>query len=103
MSNEQRRPLTLKQKNVYDALVDGVRARGFQPSMEEIGKLLGCKATNVRAHLGAIEKKKYIRITPGGMRAIEILDAQITVTVPPVTLTTDHTEETPSENGEQPK
>jgi repressor LexA len=64
--------LTDRQKQIYDYLLNMIRAKGYAPSIPEIGAKFNIASTNgVADHLKALEKKGYIRRT--GKRAIEIL------------------------------
>jgi repressor LexA len=66
--------LTDRQKAIYDFLLKTIRAKGFAPSMHEIGRQFKIASTNgVSDHLKALEKKGYIRRI--GKRAIEVVNA----------------------------
>ncbi len=65
-------PLTDRQKQIYDFLSVSVRAKGYAPSIPEIGKRFKITSTRgVFDHLKALEKKGYIKRV--GTRAINIV------------------------------
>jgi repressor LexA len=54
-------PLTKRQSLVLDFIVQSIDARGYPPTMREIGQHLGIRSTNgVNDHLKALERKGYI-------------------------------------------
>ena len=54
--------LTVRQKEIYDYLLDVIREKGYAPSIPEIGAKFKIASTNgVADHLKALEKKGYIR------------------------------------------
>ncbi len=70
MGNE----LTKKQKELLDFLKDFVSERGFPPTLREIASHFGLKGPRgPQKILNILEKKGYIRKTPGESRAIEII------------------------------
>lgn len=76
-----RTPMTARQKEVYDFLVEKAMAGDVTPSLREIGEKFGISSTNgVARHLEALRKKGYITMDPGKARAIRIpgLDLQRT-------------------------
>ncbi|MEE9144237.1 MAG: transcriptional repressor LexA [Candidatus Binatia bacterium] len=65
-------PLTNRQREIYDFLLNSIRENGYAPSIPEIGVQFKIASTNgVFDHLKAIQKKGYIRRV--GKRAIETL------------------------------
>ncbi|MGL4789846.1 MAG: transcriptional repressor LexA [Anaerotignaceae bacterium] len=69
--------ISTKQKLILDFLKAEVRDKGYPPSVREICDAVSLKSTStVHAHLGALEKKGYIRRDPTKPRAIEILDTE---------------------------
>lgn len=74
----QRRPdatvLTLRQRRILDYIRECVQARGYPPSMREIGERVGLTSSSSVAHqLKGLEIKGFIRRDPTLPRAIEIL------------------------------
>src|SRR5438093_12344270 len=64
--------LTLKQKRIYDFVSTTIRAKGYAPSIPEIGQRFKITSTRgVFDHLKALERKGYIKRV--GKRAIEIV------------------------------
>lgn len=64
--------LTEKQKKILDFLKSYSRINGYPPTVREIGAHFGFLWAAARQHLKALEKKKYIRLTPSRARGIEI-------------------------------
>ena len=70
------RPVTDRQQAILDFIVGTIRARGFPPSLREIGTSFGIRSTKgVNDHLEALEKKGKIRRHGNLSRAIEIVDS----------------------------
>ena len=70
--------LTQRQMQILDFIRDGVRSRGFPPSIREIGAALGVASTStVHSHLRQLEEKGYIRRDPARPRCIELVGAQM--------------------------
>ncbi len=54
--------LTKRQQEILDFIGDSIAARGYPPTIREIGKHMGIKSTNgVNDHLKALERKGYLR------------------------------------------
>lgn len=67
--------LTARQQQVLDYVRDQINARGFPPSVREIGEALGLSSSStVHSHLTALETKGFIRRDPSKPRALELLD-----------------------------
>ena len=67
--------LTARQQEVLDYVRDQINARGFPPSVREIGEALGLSSSStVHSHLTALENKGLIRRDPSKPRALELLD-----------------------------
>lgn len=66
--------LTQRQMQILDVIRDGVRKRGFPPSIREIGAHIGvASSSTVHNHLRQLEEKGYIRRDPSRSRSIEII------------------------------
>ena len=66
--------LTNRQREVLQAIVDYRAARGYSPTLRELGAILGIGSTNgVNDNLKAIERKGYIRRDPIVARGIVVL------------------------------
>jgi len=66
-------PLTARQRQVLDFIDAEVRARGYPPSVREIGEAVGLSSpSTVHAHLAALQDKGYLKRDPSKPRAIEI-------------------------------
>lgn len=75
--------LTKRQQQVYDFIADYQQQCGYAPTLQEIaGHLLVRGNLGVLRHLGALEKKGFIRRTAGSSRGIVLLGQ----TSPSVTL-----------------
>lgn len=54
--------LTSRQQQILDFITDSIQARGYPPTIREIGKHMGIRSTNgVNDHLKALERKGYLR------------------------------------------
>ena len=77
-----KKELTATQERVFNFLKDYLGERGFPPTLREIASHFGLKGPKApQKTLTILERKGYIRKTPGGSRMIEILNS------PPVPLT----------------
>ena len=66
--------LTVRQRIVLDVIRTAIEARGYPPSMREIGEAAGLTSPSSVAHqLAALEKKGYIRRDPRLPRAMEVV------------------------------
>lgn len=70
------RELTDRQRQVLEFIRETVAARGYPPSVREIGEAVGLSSpSTVHSHLSALVKAGLIRRDPSKPRAIEVLDA----------------------------
>jgi len=68
-------PLTDRQRQILRFIIDQVRDTGFAPTVREIADHFGFRSPKAASdHLVALERKGYIRRTPGRSRAIELTD-----------------------------
>ncbi|MGA9344374.1 MAG: transcriptional repressor LexA [Nocardioidaceae bacterium] len=66
--------LTPRQRRVLAVIRDSVEARGYPPSMREIGQSVGLTSSSSVAHqLRVLETKGYLRRDPNRPRAVEVL------------------------------
>ncbi|WP_332649370.1 transcriptional repressor LexA [Lysinibacillus sp. 54212] len=64
-----------RQEAILAFIKDEVRAKGYPPSVREIGEAVGlASSSTVHGHLARLESKGLIRRDPTKPRAIEILD-----------------------------
>lgn len=64
--------LTERQQEVLDFIVEGVKMRGYPPTLREISQRFGISSTQgVRRHIDALEKKGYI-LREHGARSISV-------------------------------
>ena len=69
-----RAPLTEKQQNVYESIMQYQRVNGYAPTIREICRMVGVASTSsVYAHLKILEEKGYIARKMDSSRAIAIL------------------------------
>ena len=74
----EREKLTQTQEKALNFLRDFLLKKGFPPTLREIASHFGLKGPKgPQKTLHILERKGYIRKTPGGSRAIEILKPQI--------------------------
>ncbi len=76
--NIKKKELTSTQEKILNFLRNFLREKGFPPTLREIASHFGLKGPKgPQKTLHILERKGYIRKTPGGSRAIEILKPQI--------------------------
>lgn len=69
-----RKPLTEKQQNVYECIMQYQNVNGFAPTVRELCRMAGLKSTSsVAAHLNVLEEKGYIARKTECPRAIAVL------------------------------
>jgi repressor LexA len=67
--------LTDRQREIYEFIEQKMDARGYGPTVREIGTAFKIKSPNgVMCHLKALEKKGLIRKERGAARAIQLVD-----------------------------
>lgn len=67
--------LTRRQQQILDFIVAEVGAKGYPPSVREIGSAVGLSSSStVHSHLGALEKKGLIKRDPSKPRALLLAD-----------------------------
>lgn len=71
---QDKKALSKRQIAILDYIVQQVGAKGYPPSVREIGEAVGLKSSStVHSHLTQLEQKGYIRRDPTKPRAIMIL------------------------------
>jgi repressor LexA len=66
--------LTARQREILEMIEQHMRERGYPPSVREIGEAVGLTSpSTVHAHLGALQKRGYLRRDPTKPRAIEVM------------------------------
>lgn len=66
--------LSARQQSILDFIRSQVQAKGYPPSVREIGEAVGlASSSTVHGHLSRLEKKGYIRRDPTKPRAIELI------------------------------
>ena len=72
------RELTKRQNEIFEYIKQTVHAKGYPPSVREIGEAVGlASSSTVHCHLSRLEEKGYIRRDPTKPRAIEIVTEQL--------------------------
>ncbi|MGF0116437.1 transcriptional repressor LexA [Promicromonospora sp. Marseille-Q5078] len=67
--------LTPRQRRVLETIRSSVEARGYPPTMREIGEAVGLASpSSVKHQLTTLERKGYLRRDPNRPRAIEVVD-----------------------------
>lgn len=70
-----REGLSKKQQQILTFIKDNLRAKGYPPSVREIGLSVGLSSSaTVHAHLEKLESLGYIKRDPTKPRAIDVLD-----------------------------
>ena len=68
-----KKELTTIQKNILDFLIDQIKGKGIPPTLAEVANHFGySNRATVQQHLGAIEKKGFIKKNPKLSRGIEL-------------------------------
>jgi repressor LexA len=68
-----KKDLTRIQKNILDFLIDQIKGKGIPPTRADIAKHFGYRnRATVQQHLGAIERKGFIKKNPKLSRGIEL-------------------------------
>ncbi len=84
--SEQRPKLSTRQQQVLDYIRATVDARGYPPSVREIGEALGLSSpSTVHSHLSGLVAAGLIRKDPSKPRAIEVLEHDPVKASTPVT------------------
>ncbi len=69
--------LTKRQQDILEYIKNEVKAKGYPPSVREIGEAVGlASSSTVHGHLARLESKGLIRRDPTKPRAIEVLDIE---------------------------
>jgi len=67
--------LNKRQKEILDYIKENLRAKGYPPSVREIGEAVGLSSSStVHAYLTKLESLGYIKRDPTKPRAIDVLD-----------------------------
>lgn len=73
MSSHRSRKLTDRQLRILDVIREAVEARGYPPSVREIGEAVGLTSPSSVAHqLRVLEQRGYLRRDPNRPRALEV-------------------------------
>jgi len=73
--------LTPRQRRVLETIRSSVEARGYPPTMREIGEAVGLASpSSVKHQLTTLERKGYLRRDPNRPRAIEVVDPEAPAT-----------------------
>jgi repressor LexA len=73
--DEEKEPLTDRQRQVLDYIGRSIERRGYPPTLREIGEHMGIRSTNgVNDHLKALEKKGYLEREDLKSRALRPID-----------------------------
>jgi repressor LexA len=65
--------ITARQRQVLDFIEQQMRARGYPPSVREIGEAIGLTSpSTVHSHLNTLQRLGYLRRDPTKPRAIEV-------------------------------
>lgn len=68
-------PLTARQQRIMDSIRANIEAKGYPPTMREIGAAVGLASpSSVKYQLRILEEKGYLRRDPVSTRAIEVID-----------------------------
>lgn len=74
-STQSKTRLSRRQQQILEYIRESVIARGFPPSIREIGEAVGLNSSStVHSHLKTLEKTGFLRRNPSKPRSIELLD-----------------------------
>lgn len=74
-----------RQEDILNFIKEEVRAKGYPPSVREIGEAVGlASSSTVHGHLARLESKGLIRRDPTKPRAIEVIGAEELIDKSPV-------------------
>lgn len=77
---EQPKPITDRQQQVLNAIVDFHNQHGYPPTYTELAARIGVASGNAAAeHLKALQKKGYITIATGTARGIKVIGVNDTL------------------------
>ena len=66
--------LTARQRQILECIDAAMRAKGYPPSVREIGEQVGLGSpSTVHSHLATLQRLGYLRRDPSKPRAIEVL------------------------------
>ncbi|MDP3964672.1 MAG: winged helix-turn-helix transcriptional regulator, partial [bacterium] len=66
-------PLTKKQKEILDFIVEFMKVNEYAPSYREIGEHLGLSSpATVAEHVRSLEDKGYLKLQEGRARSLEL-------------------------------
>ncbi|WP_028782876.1 transcriptional repressor LexA [Thalassobacillus devorans] len=75
--------LSKRQQEILQFIKEEVLAKGYPPSVREIGQAVGlASSSTVHGHLARLEKKGFIRRDPTKPRAIEVLELEEEQNIP---------------------
>lgn len=75
--------ISKRQQDILNFIKDEVKAKGYPPSVREIGEAVGlASSSTVHGHLSRLESKGLIRRDPTKPRAIEILELDSSSHIP---------------------
>ena len=75
--------LTSRQQQTYHFIIDYLDQQGYAPTLQEIAAHLEIRGNlGVLRHLGALEKKGFIRRTPGSSRGLVVLGRSSSLSLP---------------------
>ena len=70
--------LNEREQVIYDYIIEFARAKGYPPSVREIGTAVGLKSSStVHKYLSSMEEKGFLRRDPLKPRALEVLKPKI--------------------------
>ena len=68
-------PLTARQRQILDFILEQIDRRGIPPTIREIGAQFGISSPNgVRDHLLALQRKGYVKRSPEKSRSLEVAE-----------------------------
>lgn len=73
-TTEERRPLTIREREVLDAIIATVSYRSVPPTVRELCEMLGVSSTStIHTHLTALRRKGYLTVDPRRPRSLVVI------------------------------
>lgn len=60
LSRMLRTPMTQKQQNIYDYIVEQAKTLGFQPTVRDVARRFGIALGTAQDHIAAIRRKGWL-------------------------------------------
>lgn len=69
----QKKPLTDRQRDVFDWIEGYINVHGFSPTVRQIGSHYGFTPNGVKTHLNALRRKGWVTWQDGCSRTLRVI------------------------------